>query len=207
MHNLYGLYYHQATAEGLQRRGQAVHGPMGDRPFVLSRAFFAGSQRIGPIWTGDNRADWDHLRATMPMTLTLGLAGMTYSGADTGGFFGNPDAELLTRWYQMGAFHPFFRHVSPACPLGRRRRWLLAEDRARCPAVLCLSWPISPCTMPLPGPSQSNLSHCLTARRGHAHLETKRREPWLFGEETTARIRHAIQTRYSLLPYIYTLFR
>lgn len=43
--------------------------------------------------------------------------------------------------------------------------------------------------------------------RGHAHLETARREPWLFGEPTTTRIRRAIRGRYALLPYIYTLFR
>jgi alpha 1,3-glucosidase len=43
--------------------------------------------------------------------------------------------------------------------------------------------------------------------RGHAHLETQRREPWLFGEDTTRRIREAIRGRYALLPYIYTLFR
>ena len=32
------------------------------RPFVLSRAFFAGSQRFGAIWTGDNAAKWSHLQ-------------------------------------------------------------------------------------------------------------------------------------------------
>lgn len=26
-----------------------------------------------------------------------------------GGFFGEPSAELFTRWYQAGAFTPFFR--------------------------------------------------------------------------------------------------
>lgn len=43
--------------------------------------------------------------------------------------------------------------------------------------------------------------------RGHAHLETQRREPWLSGEPHTTRIRDAIRARYQLLPYIYTLFR
>ncbi len=43
--------------------------------------------------------------------------------------------------------------------------------------------------------------------RGHAHLETLRREPWLFGEDTTRRVREAVRERYSLLPYLYTLFR
>lgn len=45
------------------------------------------------------------------------------------------------------------------------------------------------------------------ALQGHAHLETARREPWLFGEPTTTWIRDAIRARYALLPYIYTLFR
>lgn len=153
IHNVFGYYYHLATAEGLIHRGSnvSVYGEHGDRPFVLSRAFFSGTQRVGPIWTGDNAAQWSHLAVSVPMVLTLGLTGLPFSGADVGGFFGNPDAELLTRWYQLGIYYPFFR--------------------------------------------------------GHAHLETQRREPWLFGEDTTRRIREAIRGRYALLPYIYTLFR
>ncbi|KAL4352975.1 hypothetical protein GQ457_06G034570 [Hibiscus cannabinus] len=120
LHNAYGYYFHMATADGLVKRGDGK-----DRPFVLSRAFFAGSQRYGAVWTGDNSADWDHLRVSVPMILSLGLTGMSFSGADVGGFFGNPDPELLVRWYQLGAYYPFFR--------------------------------------------------------GHAHHDTKRREPWLFG--------------------------
>ena len=143
VHNAFGMYYHAATAEGIARRND-------ERPFVLSRAFFAGTQRIGPIWTGDNAADWDHLRVSIPMVTTLGLTGLTFSGADVGGFFGNPDAELMTRWYQIGIYYPFFR--------------------------------------------------------GHAHLETKRREPWLFGSDATRTIRDAIRRRYQLMPYLYTLF-
>lgn len=57
----------------------------------------AGTQRVGPIWTGDNAAQWSHLAVSVPMMLTLGLTGLPFSGADVGGFFGNPDPELLTR--------------------------------------------------------------------------------------------------------------
>ncbi|XP_004502983.1 probable glucan 1,3-alpha-glucosidase [Cicer arietinum] len=146
VHNAYGYYFHMATAEGLLKRGEGK-----DRPFVLSRALFAGSQRYGAVWTGDNSADWDHLRVSVPMVLTLGLTGMSFSGADVGGFFGNPEPELLVRWYQLGAYYPFFR--------------------------------------------------------AHAHHDTKRREPWLFGERKTELIRDAIHVRYALLPYFYTLFR
>jgi alpha 1,3-glucosidase len=44
MHNLYGYYLHMATSEGLAQRE-----PGNLRPFVLSRAFFAGTQRIGCV--------------------------------------------------------------------------------------------------------------------------------------------------------------
>jgi hypothetical protein len=37
--------------------------------------------QVGPIWTGDNTADWDHLRVSIPMVLTINLAGIAFSGA------------------------------------------------------------------------------------------------------------------------------
>lgn len=80
-------------------------------------------QTIGPIWTGDNTADWDHLRVSVPMLLSLGLTGLTYSGADVGGFFGNPDAQLMTRWYQLGVFYPFFRGHAHL----ETKRWIFAD--------------------------------------------------------------------------------
>ena len=42
LHNIFGTYVHEATAMGqIQRSGGT------ERSFVLSRAFFAGSQRFG----------------------------------------------------------------------------------------------------------------------------------------------------------------
>lgn len=42
--------------------------------------------------------------------------------------------------------------------------------------------------------------------RGHAHLETKRREPWLLGDEITANMREQVTARYQLMPTWYTIF-
>ena len=53
------------------------------------------------MWTGDNAADWGHLRMSIPMLLSMGVAGLQFVGADIGGFFKNPDPELLVRWYQV----------------------------------------------------------------------------------------------------------
>ncbi|KAF5925519.1 hypothetical protein HPG69_001966 [Diceros bicornis minor] len=145
LHNIYGFYQQMATAEGLIQRSKGK-----ERPFVLTRSFFAGSQKYGAVWTGDNTAEWSYLKISIPMLLTLSVTGISFCGADVGGFIGNPEAELLVRWYQAGAYQPFFR--------------------------------------------------------GHATMDTKRREPWLFGEEHTRLIREAIRERYVLLPYWYSLF-
>ena len=40
----------------------------------------AAAQRVGPIWTGDNTADWRHLRVSIPMVLSINLAGIAFSG-------------------------------------------------------------------------------------------------------------------------------
>lgn len=42
--------------------------------------------------------------------------------------------------------------------------------------------------------------------RAHAHIDTKRREPYLMPEETMVIIRAAIKKRYTFLPYLYSLF-
>ncbi|XP_007533682.2 neutral alpha-glucosidase C isoform X2 [Erinaceus europaeus] len=121
LHNIYGLYQQMATAEGLIQRSNGK-----ERPFVLTRSFFAGSQKYGAVWTGDNRAEWSYLKITIPMLLTLSITGISFCGADVGGFIGNPRAELLVRWYQAGAYQPFFRgHATQNTK--RREPWLFGK--------------------------------------------------------------------------------
>ncbi|HEY8531406.1 MAG TPA: TIM-barrel domain-containing protein, partial [Limnochorda sp.] len=42
--------------------------------------------------------------------------------------------------------------------------------------------------------------------RNHSAKDTRRQEPWAFGPEVEALCRRAIELRYQLLPYLYTLF-
>lgn len=106
LHNVYGLHMGQASFEGLKNR-------LGEkRPFVLTRAGFAGIQRYAAVWTGDNRSFWEHLQMAVPMTLNLGVSGVPFAGNDVGGFAHDTSAELLTRWTQLGTFTPFFRNHS-----------------------------------------------------------------------------------------------
>ena len=80
LHNQHGVLFHRATALALQQRGKALYED-GDRPFVLTRSFFAGSQRWGPMWTGDNTATWEMLAVSVPMLLSSGLAGYPFAGS------------------------------------------------------------------------------------------------------------------------------
>jgi alpha-glucosidase len=80
-----------------------------ERPFVLTRASYAGGQRYAATWTGDSLATWNHLSMTPPQLLNLGLSGFSLSGADVGGFGGSPSPELLTKWIMLAAFQPIDR--------------------------------------------------------------------------------------------------
>jgi alpha-glucosidase len=112
MHNVYGMLNTQATYEGLRRLAPD------QRPFVLTRASFAGGQRYAATWTGDNLSSWVHLKLSLSMLVNMGLSGFAYVGADIGGFAGErPSPELLTRWIEVGAFNPIFRdHYSYGKP-------------------------------------------------------------------------------------------
>lgn len=104
LHNLYGFTQTIGTYEGLLARADNRL-----RPFILTRSHFAGSQRYTAMWTGDNVADWNYLKISVPMCLTEALAGISFCGADVGGFINNVEEELYQRWFQAGAWLPFFR--------------------------------------------------------------------------------------------------
>ncbi|MDP2208352.1 MAG: glycoside hydrolase family 31 protein [Bacteroidota bacterium] len=102
-HNVYGMQMARATFEAVRNLKPD------SRPFVLSRANYAGGQRFTAVWTGDNVSSWEHLYQGIPTMLNLSISGQPFVGEDVGGFIGSPDGELFTRWLQKGVFHPFCR--------------------------------------------------------------------------------------------------
>jgi len=102
-HNVYGMLMARATHEGIRRFCAAK------RPFVLTRSNFLSGHRYAATWTGDNEANWKHLRMSIPMALNLSLSGQPFNGADIGGFFGQSSPELFAHWIAVGAFYPFSR--------------------------------------------------------------------------------------------------
>ncbi len=106
IHNVYGhqwakmVYEHQRQLDPL------------NRPFIMMRAGFLGSQRYGLIpWTGDVSREWGGLVPQVELALQMSVLGLGYIHSDVGGFAGGEtfDPELYMRWTQFGAFSPVFR--------------------------------------------------------------------------------------------------
>ncbi len=142
IHNVFGMQNARATHDGLL----ALRPDR--RPYVMTRAGYAGTQRYAVTWTGDNTSSWNHLRLSTPQLLSLGLSGFGLAGCDIGGFKGSPSPELLTQWIATGVFNPLFRN--------------------------------------------------------HTDLGSRDQEAWVHGPEHETIRRRAIETRYRLMPYIYT---
>lgn len=103
LHNTYALLMAQATYEGLLADDPDL------RPFVVTRAGWAGIQKYAAVWTGDNSASYDDLSLSIRTNIGLGLSGVPFVGCDIGGFIGRPDPELYTRWMQAASLSPFMR--------------------------------------------------------------------------------------------------
>jgi alpha-D-xyloside xylohydrolase len=108
----YPLFVSKAVYEGQRKTSHDK------RVCILTRSAFAGQQRYGTInWSGDIGGNWDTYKRQIVAGLNYTITGMPYWTTDIGGFF-RPGKlqytdenyqELLTRWFQWGAFNPIFR--------------------------------------------------------------------------------------------------
>ncbi len=120
LHNVYGHFMAKACYEGLKKLD-------GRRPFVITRACYAGTQKYSTAWTGDNHSIWAHLQMAIPQLCNLGLSGLPFAGTDLGGFGSDATSELLVRWVQAACFSPLLRNHSA---LGTRRQepWQFGDE-------------------------------------------------------------------------------
>ena len=105
VHNIYGHLTLKGTFKGMVERDY----PQKYRPHIIGRGFFAGTQKYSIIWTGDPPCKFIDLKAQISSALNCGMCGLAFVGGDVGGFKGDPSPETMTRWYQYGAFTPYFR--------------------------------------------------------------------------------------------------
>lgn len=105
VHNIYGHNWAKLVFEGYKNNFPT------QRPFILMRSGYSGSQRYGMIpWSGDVNRTWGGLSGQVEISLQMGMQGLAYMHSDLGGFAGaNLDDELYVRWLQYGVFNPIFR--------------------------------------------------------------------------------------------------
>lgn len=106
IHNVYGHQWAKMVYENQLN----LHPD--ERPFILMRSGFAGSQRYGMLpWTGDVSRSWDGLKPQVELSLQMSVFGMAYTHSDLGGFAGGEtfDQEMYIRWLQYGVFQPIYR--------------------------------------------------------------------------------------------------
>ncbi|XP_062957072.1 probable maltase-glucoamylase 2 [Cynocephalus volans] len=142
VHSLYGWSQTRPTYEAVQE-------VTGQRGVVISRSTFPSSGRWAGHWLGDNTAAWDQLGKSIIGMMEFSLFGISYTGADICGFFGDAEYEMCIRWMQLGAFYPFSRN--------------------------------------------------------HNTIGTRRQDPVAWNSTFEMFSRKVLQTRYTLLPYLYTL--
>ncbi|WFB64891.1 glycoside hydrolase family 31 protein [Sphingobacterium sp. WM] len=137
-HNVYGMQMVRATYDGLKKLYK------NKRPFTITRAAYAGTQRYSSVWTGDNIATWEHLRIGTLQLQRLSVSGLSFCGTDIGGFTGEPDGELYTRWMQFGVFSPFMR-VHSAGDTRDREPWSFGPEwEAICKKFIELRYKLLP---------------------------------------------------------------
>ena len=120
-HNIYGHMMAKATVEGVSNLRPGV------RPFVLTRAAYAGTHALAASWGGDNSSTWEDLRLSVEMAQHMAASGFSLYGPDIGGFEGRASPELFLRWMQVGTFMGLMRsHAYLGTP--DQEPWCFGEE-------------------------------------------------------------------------------
>ncbi|MGI5895476.1 MAG: TIM-barrel domain-containing protein [Oscillospiraceae bacterium] len=128
--NYYPVGYAKGFYDGMKGEGR-------EEIVNLIRCAWAGSQRYGALaWSGDVPSTFEAFRNQMAAGLNMGLAGITWWTADIGGFHGGNIydenfRELITRWFEFGAFCPVMRLHGDRDPHDKPQ--LVASGGGYCP--------------------------------------------------------------------------
>lgn len=106
--NIYPVLYAKGFYDGMKKEGQ-------EKIVNLLRCAWAGSQKYGAlVWSGDIHSTFSSLKNQFCAGLNMGIAGIPWWTTDIGGFFGaniydKAYHEVITRWFEYGAFCPVMR--------------------------------------------------------------------------------------------------
>ena len=77
------------------------------RPFIITLDGWAGTQRYGGVWSGDQTGGkWEYIRFHIPTYIRSGLAGQPNISSDMDGIFGGKNVPVNVRDFQWKTFTP-----------------------------------------------------------------------------------------------------
>lgn len=105
IHNLYNYYWSKMLFENWDKNF------LNKRIVILSRSGWSCSPSLGvTVWSGDASAKWlEGLSIQPSLMISASLCNFSYWASDVGGFVGEGNAELYTRWSEFGLFSPVYR--------------------------------------------------------------------------------------------------
>ncbi len=75
------------------------------RPFIITLDGWAGTQRYGGVWSGDQTGgEWEYIRFHIPTYIGSGLSGMGNITSDMDGIFGGKNLSVNIRDFQWKTF-------------------------------------------------------------------------------------------------------
>lgn len=110
LHNAWPVLWAKVNREAVEEYGAKD-------VLFFTRSGYLGIQSYAPfLWNGDQHTDYTKdygMPCVMPASFSLGFSGVTMVHCDIGGFFSfgkmKRDAELFTRWMEMGTFSLLMR--------------------------------------------------------------------------------------------------
>ena len=114
---LNACYYHHSERLGTRGASFSRWGGFGDHKHPI-------------FFSGDTKATWECLAFEIAFTASSSNAGLFYWGHDTGGFFGEANAELYVRWTQFSGFSACLRAHSERNVKLDRCPWKWGEKEA-----------------------------------------------------------------------------
>ncbi|MFE9423913.1 TIM-barrel domain-containing protein [Kitasatospora sp. NPDC006697] len=96
---------YQFALDGCTQAKQGIEQNSDARGFVWLPVSWAGAQRCGVLWSGDQTGSYDYVRWQIPTYAGATMSGIAYDTGDVGGIFGS-DPQVETRDLEWKTFVP-----------------------------------------------------------------------------------------------------
>lgn len=113
---------------GISVAYDAIASKSGLKPNIVTLNGWAGTQRYGGIWTGDQTGgQWEYIRFHIPTYIGTSLSGQPNVGSDMDGIFGGQNKNVWTRDFQWKAFTTYMLDMD-GWGSNQKTPWALGED-------------------------------------------------------------------------------